>query len=49
MALAVPAIGWPLFILLGFGYFVMNYMLVGGIFLQHDKGDGDFAVDLVGP
>ena len=33
MALATPAIGWPLFLLLGFGYFVLNYMLVGGIFL----------------
>ncbi len=33
LALTTPAIGWPLFIALGFGYFVMNYMLVGGIFL----------------
>ncbi len=32
-ALATPAIGWPLFILLGFAYFMLNYLLVGGIFL----------------
>jgi ABC-2 type transport system permease protein len=33
MTLAPPAIGWPIFIVLGFGYFIMNYLLVGGIFL----------------
>lgn len=33
MTLATPAIGWPIFIALGFCYFIMNYLLVGGIFL----------------
>jgi len=31
--MAVPAIGWPLFIPLGVAYFVMNYLIFGGIFL----------------
>lgn len=29
----VPASGWPLFILLGALYYVMNYMILGGLFL----------------
>ncbi|MDE2042824.1 MAG: ABC transporter permease, partial [Alphaproteobacteria bacterium] len=33
LALPVPAIGWPLFIVLGYAYFIMNYMVVGGIFI----------------
>jgi ABC-2 type transport system permease protein len=28
-----PALGWPLFVFLGFAYFVMNYLLLGGIFI----------------
>ena len=31
--LPVPAIGWPLFILLGVVYFAMSYLLLGSIFL----------------
>ena len=31
--LPVPAIGWPLFILLGVIYFAMSYLLLGSIFL----------------
>ncbi len=31
--LAAPAVGWPMFIVLGFAYFMMNYLVVGGIFL----------------
>lgn len=29
----VPASGWPLFVLLGALYYVMNYMILGGLFL----------------
>ena len=32
-ALPSPAVGWPMFIALGFAYFMMNYLVVGGIFL----------------
>jgi ABC-2 type transport system permease protein len=32
-SLPTPAVGWPLFILLAFLYFSMNYMLLGAIFL----------------
>jgi ABC-2 type transport system permease protein len=28
-----PGIGWPLFVVLGAGYYVMNYMILGGLFL----------------
>ncbi len=28
-----PAVGWPVFALLGAVYFVMNYMIIGGLFL----------------
>lgn len=31
--LATPAVGWPLFLLLGFGYFAMAYLLLGAMFL----------------
>lgn len=31
--LPAPAVGWPLMALLGLIYFIMNYMLIGGIFL----------------
>lgn len=29
----VPAVGWPLFVLLGAVYYVLNYMIIGGVFL----------------
>jgi ABC-2 type transport system permease protein len=29
----VPAVGWPIFLLLGFLYFSMNYLLLGALFL----------------
>ncbi|HET7708278.1 MAG TPA: ABC transporter permease [Sphingomicrobium sp.] len=32
-ALPVPAVGWPLFLALGFIYFAMNYLLFGAVFL----------------
>ena len=32
-ALTVPAVGWPGFILLGIVYFMMNYLLLGSVFL----------------
>jgi ABC-2 type transport system permease protein len=32
-SLPTPAVGWPLFILLAFLYFSMNYMLLGAVFL----------------
>ncbi len=32
-SLAVPAVGWPLFILLGAAYYVTNYLILGGIFI----------------
>ena len=32
-SLAVPAVGWPLFILLGALYYMMNYLILGGVFL----------------
>jgi ABC-2 type transport system permease protein len=32
-SLAVPAVGWPLFILLGAAYYMMNYLILGGVFL----------------
>ena len=32
-ALPVPAVGWPLFLLLVFLYFGMNYLLLGALFL----------------
>lgn len=28
-----PGIGWPLFVVLGAAYYVMNYMILGGLFL----------------
>lgn len=31
--LAAPAVGWPLFLLLGFLYFAMAYLLLGAMFL----------------
>jgi ABC-2 type transport system permease protein len=31
--LPAPALGWPLFILLCFLYFAMNYLILGGLFL----------------
>lgn len=31
--LAAPAVGWPLFLVLGFLYFAMAYLLLGSIFL----------------
>ncbi len=31
--LPVPAMGWPLLIVLGVAYYVSNYMILGGIFL----------------
>lgn len=33
-ALAVPAVGWPLFLVLGFLYFSMAYLLMGSLFLS---------------
>ena len=32
-ALPAPAVGWPLFMLLGFVYFAMAYLLLGSLFL----------------
>ncbi|WP_292937887.1 MULTISPECIES: ABC transporter permease [unclassified Novosphingobium] len=32
-ALAIPAVGWPLFLMLGFLYFAMAYLLLGSLFL----------------
>jgi ABC-2 type transport system permease protein len=32
-SLPVPAVGWPIFLLLGFLYFSMNYLLLGALFL----------------
>ena len=32
-AMPVPAVGWPLFLLLAFLYFAMNYLLFGAVFL----------------
>jgi ABC-2 type transport system permease protein len=32
-AVAPPGVGWPMFTMLGVLYFVMNYMLLGGLFL----------------
>jgi ABC-2 type transport system permease protein len=29
----IPAVGWPLFGALGFGYFVTSYLLLGGVFI----------------
>ena len=31
--LPVPAVGWPMFVVLGVAYYIMNYMLLGGAFL----------------
>jgi ABC-2 type transport system permease protein len=31
--LAAPAVGWPLFVALGVGYFAMAYLLLGSVFL----------------
>ncbi|HEX5181946.1 MAG TPA: ABC transporter permease [Allosphingosinicella sp.] len=31
--LPAPAVGWPLFLALGFVYFAMNYLLLGALFL----------------
>ncbi len=31
--MAAPAIGWPVFILLGIVYYAFNYLLLGGLFL----------------
>ncbi len=33
-ALATPAVGWPLFLTLGFLYFAMAYLLLGSLFLS---------------
>jgi ABC-2 type transport system permease protein len=33
-ALATPAVGWPLFLVLGFLYFSMAYLLMGSLFLS---------------
>lgn len=33
-ALSTPAVGWPLFLLLGFLYFAMAYLLMGSLFLS---------------
>lgn len=33
LVVGAPAVSWPLFILLGYAYFMMNYLVVGGIFL----------------
>jgi ABC-2 type transport system permease protein len=33
-ALSVPAVGWPLFLTLGFLYFAMAYLLLGSLFLS---------------
>ncbi|MEA3001334.1 MAG: type transport system permease protein [Sphingomonadales bacterium] len=33
MSLPTPAVGWPLFLLFGFVYFAMNYLLLGALFL----------------
>lgn len=33
-ALATPAVGWPLFLVLGFLYFAMAYLLLGSLFLS---------------
>ena len=33
-ALASPAVGWPLFLVLGFLYFAMAYLLLGSLFLS---------------
>jgi ABC-2 type transport system permease protein len=32
-SLPVPAVGWPVFLLFGFLYFSMNYLLLGALFL----------------
>ncbi|CAM3171303.1 ABC transporter permease [Sphingomonas antarctica] len=32
-SLPLPAVGWPVFILLGALYYVMNYLILGGVFL----------------
>lgn len=32
--LATPAVGWPMFLLLGFLYFAMAYLLLGSLFLS---------------
>jgi ABC-2 type transport system permease protein len=32
-SLPVPAVGWPVFLLLGFLYFSTNYLLLGALFL----------------
>ena len=32
-SLPLPAVGWPAFILLGGLYYVMNYLILGGVFL----------------
>jgi ABC-2 type transport system permease protein len=32
-AIPAPAVGWAIYTLLGVAYFVMNYMLLGGLFL----------------
>ncbi|MGV3510990.1 MAG: ABC transporter permease [Novosphingobium sp.] len=33
-ALSAPAVGWPLFLILGFLYFTMAYLLMGSLFLS---------------
>jgi ABC-2 type transport system permease protein len=33
-ALSAPAVGWPLFLILGFLYFAMAYLLMGSLFLS---------------
>jgi ABC-2 type transport system permease protein len=32
-SLPTPAVGWPLFLIMGFVYFSMNYLLLGALFL----------------
>ena len=33
LALPAPALGWPLFVMLGIAYFVMLYLLIGALYL----------------
>lgn len=30
---ATPAVGWPFFLAIGFGYFIMSFLLLGAVFL----------------
>jgi ABC-2 type transport system permease protein len=31
--MAEPAVGWPVFVVLGFAYFIASYLLIGALFL----------------